>query len=517
VPVSEELTGILGDADREQLEALGIGLEDAARQLSILRDPTTHWRVLDRPATLKDGVRHIESRLIPDLLLAAESVRQAGRVSKFVPASGAATRMFQSLLRALDDYELGTIDEHGRELVDRFLSALPRLAIRHELIRRGISSDGPVPVAERDRSRLLYRILSATEVGLATRPKGLVPFHDDGTRGRTAFEEHLLEAVYFTTDAGGKARAHFTVSDETRPAFEAALAELRRPLEDASYATLKVSFSAQGRDTDTLCLGGDGLPARDGSGRLLLRPGGHGALLHNLQDTAGDLVVIKNIDNVVPPRRVHEIVHWKKVLIGYLVTLQESIHVYLRQIHENGREPHWLDQALVFAEQHLSIPAPAWLRDAGVLAKREFLVSVLDRPIRVCGVVRNQGEPGGGPFWVRDANGESSLQIVESAEVNLTDEEQASIWQSATFFNPVDIVVGLRNWGGKPFRLDRFSDPNAMIRTRKSNEGRPLTVLERPGLWNGAMSNWTTVFVEVPVSTFAPVKTVFDLLRPEHQ
>jgi hypothetical protein len=515
--VNEDLARLFGDHDREQLSEHAIELSDAVRQLELLREPGSRFRHLERAARIGDGIRRIDSRFVADLLLAADDARRAGRVSKFVPASGAATRMFQSLLRALDEFECGTIGDEGREEVARFLSAIPRLALRFDLKRAGISPEDPVPAADRDLSRLLYRILSATEVGLATRPKGLVPFHEDGGRARTPFEEHLLESILYTRDANDLARAHFTVPEEHRSGFEAALESCRGDLESAHGVRLDVTFSTQHSSTDMICVSEDGLPFRDEGGQLVLRPGGHGALLGNLHETSGDLVVIKNIDNVVPSSRVGRIAYWKKILIGYLATLQQSVNVYLREILEDGSEPQWLDQGLVFAEQHLSIPVPPGVKRGSVDEKRTFLVRVLDRPMRVCGMVRNEGEPGGGPFWVRDEKDRLTLQIVEAAEVDRSDPKQARVLKSATYFNPVDLVVGLRNWRGEPFDLARYSNPDSVIKTMKSSFGRSLVALERPGLWNGAMADWTTVFIEVPTETFAPVKTVFDLLRPEHQ
>jgi len=514
--VSDDPSRFFSEQDREQLSSHGIDLDDAVRQLELLREPQARYRHLERAARVGDGIRRLDSRLVSDLLMAADDARLEGRVSKFVPASGAATRMFRDLSGALDDYERGSIGDEGRDAVTQFFSALPRLALRHELARFGILPDEPVPSSDRDRARLLYRILSATEAGLAIRPKGLVPFHDEGRRGVTPFEEHLREALLYTQDAEGVARVHFTVPDESLADFEKLLEARRAEIESAHGARLDVTFSTQHGSTDTLCVGADGLPFRDEAGRLLLRPGGHGALLGNLQETGGDIVVIKNIDNVVPEGRAPRIAFWKKILIGYVATLQESVQVYLREIHEDGNEPHWLDQGLVFIEQHLSVPVSATLRRAGVDEKRDFLVGVLDRPIRVCGMVRNQGEPGGGPFWVRNRFDRASLQIVEGAEVDLADPKQARVLKSATYFNPVDMVVGLRKWRGESFDLERYADHDAVIRTAKSSFGRPLVALERPGLWNGGMSDWTTVFVEVPIETFAPVKTVFDLLRPEH-
>jgi hypothetical protein len=304
---------------------------------------------------------------------------------------------------------------------------------------------------------------------LARTPKGLLPFHAYPGAPRTPFEEHLHEAAGTVRDAAGLCRVHFTVSPEHRKAFEDKLAEIRPGVESATGARFSVSFSEQSPATDTIAGGADGGPFRTAAGGLLFRPGGHGALLKNLEDVAragGDVVLVKNVDNVVPDARRGPTLLWKRLLTGLLVRLERE--------------------------------------------------SRRDRPIRVCGVVRNEGEPGGGPFWVAGPRGET-LQIVESAQVDLADPAQEAIWKTATHFNPVDLACSLRDAVGQPFDLARFVDENAVFIAEKTHEGRPLKALERPGLWNGAMALWETVFVEVPKETFAPVKTVLDLLRPEHR
>ncbi|HQQ79608.1 MAG TPA: DUF4301 family protein, partial [Thermoanaerobaculia bacterium] len=365
------------------------------------------------------------------LLALADEAARAGRLTKFVPASGAASRMFAFLLAG------------GEETAER-----KRFFESREAFAFGSSGD-----------------LAA----LAARPKALVPFHTYADGPRTPFEEHLHEAAGTVRDAAGLCRVHFTVSPEHRKAFEDRLAEVRPRVERATGARFSVSFSEQSPATDTIAGGADGGPFRTASGGLLFRPGGHGALLKNLGDVAragGDVVLVKNVDNVVPDARRGPTLLWKRLLTGLLVKLERE--------------------------------------------------SRRDRPIRVCGVVRNEGEPGGGPFWVSGPRGET-LQIVESAQVDLADPAQAAIWKTATHFNPVDLACSLRDALGQPFDLGPFVDESAVFIAEKTHEGMPLKALERPGLWNGAMAFWETVFVEVPKETFAPVKTVLDLLRPEHR
>jgi hypothetical protein len=301
---------------------------------------------------------------------------------------------------------------------------------------------------------------------LAALPKGLLPFHRYAGFARTPFEEHLVEAAATVRDAAGVCRVHVTVSPEHRAAFAEILEKSRPRLERETRARFEVRFSEQAPSTDTVAIDEKGRLFRDGEGRLLFRPGGHGALLGNLAGSGGDIVLVKNVDNVVPDDRREQTVLWKRLLSGLLVRIERT--------------------------------------------------SPRDRPLRVAGVVRNEGEPGGGPFWVEGPGGESR-QIVESAQVNLSDPAQAAIWSAATHFNPVDLACSLRDASGRPFHLPGFVDERAVFVAKKTFEGRALSALERPGLWNGAMALWETVFVEVPKETFAPVKTVLDLLRPEHQ
>ncbi len=301
---------------------------------------------------------------------------------------------------------------------------------------------------------------------LAALPKGLLPFHRYGETSRTPFEEHLVEAAATVRDAKGLCRLHVTVSREHRAAFEAALEKARPRLEAGIGARFDVKFSEQSPSTDTVALDETGHLFRDAEGQILFRPGGHGSLLKNLGESGGDVVLVKNIDNVVPDHIRAPTVLWKRLLAGFL----------LRREREGKRT----------------------------------------RPLRVAGVVRNEGEPGGGPFWIAGEEG-ASKQIVESAQVDLSNPAQAAIWGAATHFNPVDLVCSIRDEEGRPFDLSRFVDERAVFVAKKAHEGRPLLALERPGLWNGAMSHWETVFVEVPKETFAPVKTALDLLRAEHQ
>ncbi len=399
-----------------------------------------------------------------------------------------------------------------------FLDALPRLALGRalahaagepleEIVRR--AGSGPV-------RPLFELVLSPSGLDAARLPKGLLPFHGRSDGWVTAFEEHLAEGVEALADRHGVCRFHFTVPPgEGRAAFEAALAAARVRLERGGRR-LDVAFSEQEPATDAPALDADGEPARDGGGALLLRPSGHGALLGNLERAGFDLATVKNIDNILPRERHGEVNRWKRVLVGRLVELEAELEP-LRRALAAGDDPAATRAAFeLCAARFGRRPAAAAL--AGSAAERAAAArSLVERPLRVCGVVANTGEPGGGPFWVTGADGTTTPQIVESSQVDGADPAQAAIWRASTHFNPVDLALALRDADGRPYPLDRFVDPETAFVARKSEAGRELTVLERPGLWNGAMAGWNTCFVEVPGATFAPVKTVLDLARPEHR
>ena len=482
----------LTPADLAHLDALGIEPSEAERQLRLLRDPPTALR-LDRACVLGDGIR----RLTADELTAAErragAAIDAGRLTRFVPASGAASRMFQAL-RAEPE-------ARGRlvEALDRF----PFL----ESLDRSFAGTGSSLAEARDRGlheEIVERLLGEPGLDLARSPKGLLEFHRYPDGPRTAFEEHLAEAAELASSPDGVCKLHFTVSEEHREPFEERLSTFA-----AAYPKrFEVSFSAQSPATDTLATELDGRPFRRDDGTLLLRPGGHGALIRNLADLGGDLVLIKNIDNILPAERRELVVLWHRRLIGWLVVLQERAFELSTALEAGDAAA--VEEAARFSAAEFGA---TWDGSAG---DREAVMSALDRPIRVCAVVRNESEPGGGPFWAAAEGERPTRQVVEGAQV-ADDPEQQEVFRSGTHFNPVHLVCGLRDHRGRSHALERFVDPRAVFIARKSQGDRELLALERPGLWNGAMAHWNTVFVEVPVETFGPVKTIFDLLRPAHQ
>ncbi|HYN20160.1 MAG TPA: DUF4301 family protein [Thermoanaerobaculia bacterium] len=452
----EESEDLFSPADFRQMAELGIEPAEALRQIELFRSQPPFARVL-HPCRVGDGIRTISKFSEPWLLARFEEAARHGRIAKFVPASGAATRMFQDLPQTV-------------------LDQLPPM-----------------------------------DAGL---PKALIPFHQYPQESRTAFEEHLVEAADYTRDANGDCRLHFTVSPQHQDRFEELLERVRPRYEPRHQCRFLVTFSHQHRSTDVIAVDPENRPFRQADGSLLFRPGGHGSLLENLGALGAlgwDLVFLKNVDNVVPDSRKPLVNGWKKALAGYLLALQERIFRLLERL-ESEPEEALLEEAARFAEDELSRPTEA---SGPPPARRQRLIEALNRPLRVCGMVRNQGEPGGGPFWVEDGEGRLSLQIVESAQID--PKVRAEVLAASTHFNPTDLVCALRDRHGAPYDLQRFVDPAAVFIADKSHEGRPLKALERPGLWNGSMARWNTVFVEVPDETFAPVKTLADLLRPEHQ
>jgi len=406
------------------------------------------------------------------------------------------------------DAEAG--DAHARSLVS-FVEELPRFAFHDELREAAGADDEPAFTS------LLDALLGPAGLGYDQLPKGLLKFHAYPDRSRTPFEEHLVEAAEYACGADGVCRLHFTVSREHLERFRALFREVGEPYGRRLGARFEVAFSVQKPSTDTLAVDLENRPFRDEHGRLVFRPGGHGALIENLNDLGADLVYIKNIDNVQTDTARPLVSRWKRLLGGYLIKLEQRTREIVDRLESDSPPPDLLEQAFRFAETGLQVHLDGRTDRGSPEARRRWLLDRLARPIRVCGVVANTGEPGGGPFWVRDREGVVLPQIVETAQIDPHDSEQQAVLTRSTHFNPVDLVCGLRDAEGRPHDLRRFIDHDAVMISHKSHAGRDLKALERPGLWNGAMAGWNTVFVETPLEAFTPVKTVLDLLRPEHQ
>jgi hypothetical protein len=498
--------------DLAQIKKHGPALADVIKQLDCFRRGMSPVRLV-RPCRVGDGIIRLPERIFPELLaLQAEAVAR-GRFGKFVPASGAASRMFEKWQRlAYEGHR-----ERGQE-AEIWLKNLSRYPF-YEDLRQAALQEGLTEASwlqEENMPRLMQLLLDNRGLGLAGRPKALIKFHRYADGSRTALEEQLWEATAYLADGGGRCRCHFTLPAKGYEEIEEVTWKTGREIKSKSGLEMVVDFSCQDPRTDTIAADQAGLPFRDSAGRLVFRPGGHGSLLGNLEATGGDIVYIKNIDNVAREEQIAATIRYKKLLGGFFLFQERRIAALLAGLEGHGWEAMVLP-AREYVENILGIRWEESFADARPSPQREELIRILSRPLRVCGVVPNQGEPGGGPFFVAgDRPHAESPQIVEGAQVDPLNPAQAACWSQATHFNPVDLVCSLRNHRGEPFSLKQYVDEMAFLIAKKTHEGRDLWALERPGLWNGAMAFWNSIFVEVPLSTFNPVKTVDDLLRPEH-
>ena len=436
------------------------------------------------------------------------------QVVKFVPASGAASRMFKNLFEFIDvDYSTPQTP-----FETKFFDEISRFAFFNDLNAACVQGSGKniAALIEAGEYKTIVRnLLESCGLNYGQLPKGLLKFHSYPAGARTAMEEHLTEGALYARNTQGDVNVHFTVSPEHRPLFEALVKEKQPIYEKQHNVKYQIGFSEQKSSTDTIAADENNRPFRD-NGQLLFRPGGHGALIENLNDIAADVVFIKNIDNVVPDSFKQPTIVHKKLIAGVLIATQKKIFEYL-QLIDSGKYTHQqLMDMVYFLQDDLCIKNPdtKMLEDAELVL---YIKSKLNRPIRVCGMVKNQGEPGGGPFLAVNQDDTVSLQILESSQIDLQDSNKKAMFEQGTHFNPVDLVCAIRNYQGEKFNLPDYVDKNTGFISLKSKSGKELKALELPGLWNGAMSDWNTIFVEVPVETFNPVKTVNDLLREEHQ
>ena len=430
------------------------------------------------------------------------------RVVKFVPASGAASRMFKNMFAFVDaDYDVPTTDFEKKYFQEiekfAFYDALDAVCRKNE--GKGIKA----LMSEGKYKAVAANMLRPEGLNYGQLPKGMLLFHKYDEGARTPMEEHLVEGALYAA-SNGEAHVHFTVSHEHIDFFKQKVAEKADGFAKKYGIKYDITFSEQKPSTDTVAANPDNTPFREADGRLLFRPGGHGALIENLNEIEADVIFIKNIDNVVPDRLKPETVEWKQVIAGVLVTLQKKAFEYLRQL-DKGASDEQLREMAAFVEKCLCVDPKGNKVDADYLRRK------LNRPMRVCGVVKNVGEPGGGPFLPYNQDGTVSLQILESSQIDTNNSEYMKMFTQGTHFNPVDLVCAVRDYKGQPFDLPAFVDKTTGFISSKSKGGKELKALELPGLWNGAMSDWSTVFVEVPLGTFNPVKTVNDLLREQHQ
>ncbi len=497
--------------DLQTIAASGIDTVEVQRQIEIFRGRVEPARLI-RPARIGDGIVRVTPEEKEAFVSLHNQAARSGRMLKFVPASGVASRLFKDWQSC---YYGGSFASN--EGSAKFLQDIPRFAFYDDL-KDAMASDGQsIERCMRDKryGDILGYILTRKGLNYLSLPKALLKFHIYPGHSRTALEEHLVEAALYVRDARDICRVHFTVSEGHEPQFKDFLSRVKGDYENLYRVSYDLSVSTQLRSTDTIAMDMHNKPFRDRKGQILFRPGGHGALLRNLNAVGGDIIFLKNIDNVVPDRLKDITVLHKKVLGGYLVRLQDEIYRILSLLSGKGVDDVELSSIIRFCRERLFVSFPEGFKDDSAPAKKEYIFQKLNRPIRVCGMVKNEGEPGGGPFWVEEKDGTESLQIVDQDQID-SSEEQEHIWTSSTHFNPVDLVCGVRDYRGGRFDLRLYANQNAASISVKTHENRKLKALELPGLWNGSMAFWNTVFVEVPLETFNPVKTIEDLLRKSH-
>lgn len=504
--------------------ARGISPETVEQQIRTFKNGFP-FILLTAPATPENGMLRYTQAEAEELAQYFDNHKNDYQVIKFVPASGAASRMFKHLQSFRNKYR-GTEEEINQlekeedfNSVGYFFRNLHRFAF-YDVLKAELNkqqTDLERVLKKKDYNTVLDFLLTEKGLNYAKLPKALLHFHLYPEGPRKAFEEHLVEAAHYAADNNNIAHLHFTVSAEHQEAFEASIAAVKKTYEKKFGVTFAIGFSQQKPATDTLAVDMNNEPFRNTDGSLLFRPGGHGALIENLNDLDSEIIFIKNIDNIVPDRLRDTTYLYKKVLGGLLFRLQEKTFDFLDLLDDGEVTDEELQEIREFAQKELQIYVPPVYETYNKWEKIDFLFNKLNRPMRIAGMVRNEGEPGGGPFWTINDREEYSLQIVESSQMDLTDESQKNIVSKATHFNPVDLVCGVLNFRGDSFNLTEFVDPETGFIAQKSVDGRDLKAMELPGLWNGAMADWITLFVEVPLITFNPVKTINDLLRPQHQ
>ncbi|MBL7941158.1 MAG: DUF4301 family protein [Flavobacteriales bacterium] len=492
----------LSPSDIAQLNAHGISTEKLVAQTHALLQGVRPVR-LERACIAGDGILIPPPAECNRLLRYFEEHIHRHRAIRFVPASGAATRMFRHLF----SYQPDGLSDAAEEFILHF-EEFPFIPALESVLQRKGKSLADL-VTRNDWGEIFHAILDEDGLGYARCPKGMVIFHRYGHEMRTAFEEHIAEFLQYGKDRDGRYNLHFTVSPQQ---LDPVSKFLREKAAGYAYDEIEVSCSHQDPSTDVIALDKHNEPARDESGRLLIRPAGHGALLSNLQAMDADIIFIHNIDNVSTAAHRTETIFYRKIAGGLLLELRTAVFDLLDALDRN--EPEAMEKAIEFIQIWFQPGVPLGMPDD---ALRAYVRMRLDRPLRVCGMVRNEGEPGGGPFWVQQSDGVISKQIIEKSQVDTHDPLQARILSSATHFNPVDIVCSIRNRHGSNYRLENFVDHGAGFISEKFQDGRVIRAYELPGLWNGSMAMWNTVFLEVPVSTFHPVKSVNDLLRPGHR
>ncbi len=506
-----------------QLEEQGVDIEKLHRQIDRLKTGVSYVKLVE-PATLLNGILKFSIIELNQKAVYFEYNKNNFKLQKFVPASGAASRMFKFLTTFLLEFDIQkeTINSYINRNKDfelqMFIIGLDKFPFFEGIDKKLTEVYPDFKKLSRDYKNYYFikMLLSDEFYDFANKPKGVLPFHHYGNYVATAIEEHLYESIYYAS-SNQEANLHVTISKTHQSLFEAIVNDIKPQIEAETKTKITVDYSYQKKETDSIAVDLNNNLFKDEQDNLVFRPAGHGALIQNLNNIDADLVFIKNIDNLAHSE-LKKTAFYKKALAGILIELQSQIFDFLKILTANQDiNEKTAEDIIAFCVNNLNIKFRTDFFNQTTMAKVLELTKLLNRPIRVCGMVINEGEPGGGPFWVQDENGMASLQIVESAEVNLENPKQKAIFDAATYFNPVDIVCGLKDYRNQKFDLTQFVNHSSGFIVTKTHDGRPIKSYELPGLWNGAMANWISVFVEMPIYTFNPVKTVNDLLKPLHQ
>lgn len=502
---------MFSEKEIQQIEGRGSDLEQVKVQIQNFVDGFPYLEAR-RAAAIGDGILRFDDGQVRHYCDLYNEKSKSKKIIKFVPASGAASRMFKELFAFLENGDFS-----NNKAVQKFVDGLEGFAfygeLKDRLADKGV--DLKEILAKNEYEPIVAELLSSEGMDYGSLPKGLLKFHKYEDKSRTPVEEHFSEGASYAVSDGNKVYLHFTVSPEHQEKFERHVADVQGLYEKLTGVQYEVGFSQQKKSTDTIAVDMDNKPFLE-DGEILFRPAGHGALLANLNDLDGDVVFIKNIDNVVPDQLKEPTIVYKQVIGGLLIELQDKIFEMTEAL-SNVPTEQAIEEAERFLAEKVNLKLPAQYNGFNKNEKVNYLLSKLDRPVRVCGIVKNTGEPGGGPFWVCDTDGTEAIQIGETAQIDLSNPAQAEMLKNSTHFSPTDIVCGIKDRHGKKYDLMKYRDPKTGFITNKSKSGRDLKAQELPGLWNGSMANWNSVMVEVPLETFNPVKSVNDLLKPAHQ
>ncbi len=497
--------------EKKQFADKGIDIKVVEQQIKNFEKGFPFAKISDAATIENGGILKLSENKITESIKKHDSYSKS--IIKFVPASGAATRMFKDLLAFFN----GSESEIKNKDILEFFERIEEFAFYEELnnkVKAKFDFDLKTLISNKNYKKILEVFLFEEGLNYSKLPKGLLKFHKYSKENRTSVVEHLVEAANYA-NSEGVAKVHFTVSQEHISLFKNVIENKKEGYEKEFKLKFNYDFSIQKPATDTIAVGMDNQPFRNDDGSIFFRPGGHGALIENLNDIDSDIIFVKNIDNIVPDRLKSITYNYKKALAGLLIEYQSQIFDYLQKLDNDEINENNISEILQFIEKRLNVKTNN-IEKLSFEKQKTFIRNKLDRPIRACGMVENQAEPGGGPFFVENEDKSVSLQIVEKSQIDLSDKKTNTIFEAATHFNPVDLICGVKNYKGEKFNLLNFIDHNAGFISEKSKDGKDLKAQELPGLWNGAMADWNTIFVETPLITFNPVKTINDLLRSEH-